>query len=50
MVEYIFCTCGKVVDEYEKKCHWCNKLKEEIKKEQEEKENESNSSFKRTND
>lgn len=24
MVLYIFCkNCGKVVDEYEKCCHWC---------------------------
>jgi len=23
MVVYSFCPCGKVVDEYESKCHWC---------------------------
>jgi hypothetical protein len=31
MVYYIFCKkCGKVVDEFEKKCHWCGcEIKEE---------------------
>lgn len=40
MVEYIFCKkCKKVVDEYEKKCHWCGEIKEEDK-DKEERENE----------
>jgi hypothetical protein len=29
MVLYIFCKkCGKVVDEFEKECFWCKKIKE----------------------
>ena len=27
MVEYIYCDCGKVIDEYETKCHWCGSPK-----------------------
>ena len=23
MVYWQFCTCGRVVDEYESQCHWC---------------------------
>lgn len=23
MVRWQFCSCGKVVDEYEDKCYWC---------------------------
>lgn len=29
MVEYIFCSCGKVIDEYESKCFWCGNKKKE---------------------
>lgn len=27
MVGYIFCKCGKVVDEYESLCYWCKEPK-----------------------
>jgi hypothetical protein len=34
MVEYIFCKkCGKVIDEFESKCYWCDKKKEQPKEE-----------------
>jgi hypothetical protein len=23
MVQYAICSCGKVVDEFEKQCYWC---------------------------
>lgn len=27
MVEYIYCICGKPIDEYESKCYWCGTIK-----------------------
>lgn len=35
MVEYIYCVCGKPIDEYEDKCHWCGRPKPEDKEENE---------------
>lgn len=33
MVYYTFCKkCGKVIDEYESKCYWCEKLEKKDKK------------------
>lgn len=23
MVSWIYCKCGKIIDEFEDKCHWC---------------------------
>jgi hypothetical protein len=25
MVRWIFCQCGKIIDEFESKCHWCGR-------------------------
>lgn len=25
MVEWHYCECGKIVDEYEERCHWCGR-------------------------
>lgn len=25
MVNWIFCECGKAVDEFESRCHWCGR-------------------------
>jgi hypothetical protein len=30
MVDWIYCSCGKVIDEFEEFCHWCGKRREEI--------------------
>ena len=30
MVSYIFCKCGKVIDEYETKCYWCGRMIEDL--------------------
>lgn len=27
MVQWQFCECGRIIDEYENKCHWCGKEK-----------------------
>ena len=27
MTDYEFCACGRVVDEFEKFCHWCKRPK-----------------------
>jgi len=28
MVDWIYCSCGKVIDEFEEFCHWCGKRKD----------------------
>lgn len=30
MVDWIYCSCGKVIDEFEEFCHWCGKRKDEL--------------------
>lgn len=25
MVRWIFCQCGKIIDEFESKCYWCGR-------------------------
>lgn len=25
MVSWQYCVCGKIVDEYEERCHWCGR-------------------------
>lgn len=27
MVQWQYCKCGKIIDEYEDKCHWCGAIK-----------------------
>jgi hypothetical protein len=39
MVCWQYCVCGKVVDEYEKQCHWCGRANDKS----DEKEQESDS-------
>ena len=29
MVTWIFCECGRVIDEYEQKCYWCGAVPKE---------------------
>jgi hypothetical protein len=29
MVYWQYCSCGRVVDEFESKCHWCKKPSDE---------------------
>lgn len=29
MVSWQYCVCGKIVDEYEDRCHWCGRPVEE---------------------
>lgn len=36
-MEWQYCDCGKVVDEYEKKCFWCGSTKKDIKQQEENK-------------
>lgn len=40
MVDYIFCECGKVVDEFEENCYWCKKVNKISEKEKKVDENE----------